>query len=106
MTSASRFDAIAYQLPEIDVSFICACFLVTRSPRFEDLLDGLGQAVGITQHNAIKLLFPRLGQFPALQCFQMKPYGGYGSFQFMSHSIDEAIVLLASSQLSNQEDRI
>ena len=106
VAGSNRIRAIAHQLAEIYVRLFSACLLVPGPARAQNLLDRVGQPVHIFQHQAVELLFVRLSQFPPLQGFQMQPDGCHRRFQFVSHRIDKAVVLLAAPHFANQKDGV
>ena len=61
MADARRVHAVAHQLTEIHFRFVPPRFLVASPPGTQDLLDRIGQPVDVAQHDAVELLFLRLG---------------------------------------------
>ena len=103
MASARRVHAFAHQLPEVDCGFFPAGSLVPGAAGAQHLFHCLRQAIGIAQHQAVKLLLLRFRQFAALQSFQMQADRSHRRFQFVSDGIDEAVVLLAAANLAHQK---
>jgi len=53
---AGCLHALAHQLPEIDGRFFPPRFLIPGAPGAQHLLDRLREAIGIAEHQAVKLL--------------------------------------------------
>ena len=103
MPSAGSFHAFAHNLAEVDRGFFPARFLISRSSGAEHLFHSLGEAVGIAEHQAVKLLLLRLWQFAALQSFQMETDGSHRGLQFVRHCVDKAVVLFAAANFAQKE---
>ena len=73
---------------------------------FQHLLDRAQQAVGIVEHQPIKLLALRFVDFAALQGFEIKANRGDGRFQFVRDGVDEAVVLFVAADFADQEDGV
>src|SRR5215813_12584755 len=106
MVMRARFlKTFAHEFLHIDDIFE----LVTTVPKLgglQYLLHGLQQAVRIGEHDAVKLIPLFLVDFAALQRLKVKANGSQGSLQFMSDSMQKAVLLFVSANLPNQEDRV
>src|SRR5579863_5529550 len=103
MPSSRRLHRLAHNLTEVDFGFFPASLLIPGAPRSQHLLHGFRQAVGVAQHEPVELLLLRFRQIAALQGFKMQTDRRHGSFQFVSDSVDETVVLLAPPNLMHQE---
>ena len=106
MASAGHVHAVAHQLPEVDFHFFSARFLVPGAPRPQNLLHRVGEAVGIAQHQPVKLLPLRFRQIASLQRFQMQPDRRHRRLQFMGNRVDKAVMLLVAPDLAQQKNRV
>ena len=103
MAGAGGLHAIAHELAEVDDGLLLPGFFVSGAPGAQHLFDGLGEAVGVAEHEAVELLLLRFGDIAALQSFEVQTDRGDRRFQFMGNGVDEAIVLLAAAQLTDKE---
>src|SRR4030088_3554567 len=92
VTRTGSVHTFAYQLAEIHLGFVFSCLFVARPPGAQHLLYGLGEAIGIAQHELVELLSLRVGQFAPLQRLQVEADGSHRRLQLMSYGIDEAVV--------------
>ena len=106
MAHAREFNTFAHQLREIQLHVMAFAAAVTGLAGFEHLLDGSQQAIGIEQHQVVKLLALRLVHFAALHRFQIQADGSDGSLQFVRDGVDEAIVLFVAADFAHQEDGV
>src|SRR5579863_6061444 len=103
MPSSRRLHRLAHNLTEVDFGFFPASLLIPGAPRAQHLFHGFREAVGIAQHEAVEFLLLRFRQIAALQGFKMQADRRHRSFEFVSDSVDETVVLLAPPNLMHQE---
>jgi hypothetical protein len=105
MAGLGQRGAVANNLSKIKLLKCLRAFLsqVTGS---QYLLHGIDQTVGILQHDAVETLALRFIQVARLQRFQVKTDGGDRRLQFMSDSIDKAVMLFAAAHLAHQKYRV
>ena len=72
----------------------------------EHLLHGGQQPLTVGEHDVVELLPLRLGQFVALQGFQVQADGGDGRLQFMGDGIEKAVMALVSLYFADQENGV
>ena len=70
---------------------------------FQHLLDGAAQAVGIVEHQIVKMLALGFVHVAALQRFEVEADRGDRRFQLVRDGIDEAVVLLVEADFADQE---
>jgi hypothetical protein len=103
MPGTSGVHAVAHQLPEVDGGFLPPSLLIPGAAGAQHLLHRLGQAISIAEHQPVELLLLRLRQLAALQGFQMQANRGDRRFQFVGNGVDEAVVLLAAANFTQQK---
>src|SRR5689334_20613409 len=91
---------------EIDVLPAISRTALADLTRTQHLFHSSHKTVSVIQHQAVKIASLVFGQSPALQRLQIKTDGGDGRFQFVSDSVEEAILLLVAADLSNKKDRV
>src|SRR4051812_9773700 len=106
MPGSNGIHALSHQLREIDFDFFPTGFFVACPAGSQYLFHCVRKPVGVSQHEFVELLLPRLGQFASLQRFQMQTNGRQRSLQFMRDRIDETVMLLTAPQLPNQKNCI
>ena len=72
----------------------------------EDLLDGGKQTVGVGQHDLVELRALGIGEFAALQSFQIEADGGDGGFELVGDGVEEGVLTLVAADLADQEDGV
>src|SRR5688500_9103 len=72
----------------------------------QHLFDCQQQSISVSKHDVVKLRALLFVNIPRLQCFEVKTNRGDRSFQFMCDCVDESIVLLVATDLSDQESRV
>src|SRR5258708_20438639 len=97
---------VAHDLAKVDFGFFASCFLVAGASGAKHLLDGLGEAVGVAQHQAIEILALRFWKVAAQKSFQMQTDGGNRRLQFMRDVVDKAVMLLVAPNFANQKNRV
>ncbi len=69
----------------------------------ENLLNRPQEPVGVTQHELVELLSPRVIDRAALQRLEIEPDGRDRCLQFVRDGVDEAVMLLVPTNLPHQE---
>src|ERR1700733_4831048 len=103
---ARQFHALGDKRTQIDLGAVLFATLVSHLAGLQNLLDGAQQAVGVVQHELVKLLPLRLIYFAALQRFEVEANRGDGSLQFMRDRVDEAAVLLIQANFAHEESSV
>ncbi len=106
MADARKLDGFAHEFREIQLHVVALAAAVTGFAGFEHLLDGSEEAIGIEEHQIIKLLPLRLVYFAALHRFQIQADGGDRGFQFVRYGVDEAVVLFVAADFADEEDGV
>jgi len=106
MAGAGHFDAFTNQAFEVDGDALAAALFVSRYASFQNLLDRAQQAVGIVEHAAVKLAPLDFVYVAMLQSLEVEADGSDRSFEFVSDSVDETIVLLVAADFAQQENRV
>ena len=70
------------------------------------MLDRAEKPVRILQHDPVKILMLRLGEFPDLQRFQVQANRGDGSLEFVSDRVQKTVLLLVFVNFANQKNRV
>ena len=73
---------------------------------FQDLLDGGEEAVGVSEHDGVKLLPLGFVDGAALEGFEIEPDAGDGSFELVGDGVEEGILTLIAADLADQEDGV
>src|SRR4051812_24841746 len=73
---------------------------------FQDLINRVMKTVGVRQHGGVKLFLLFLTHIARLQSLEIKADGRDGRFQLMGDGVDEAVLLLATADLTHQENRV
>jgi len=95
-----------HQCPEIDDRLVELTFSISGLTRAQDLFNRAEEAVGIIENYLVELLSLLFADFPSLECLQEESDRRDGRLQLMRDGVDEAIVLLVPSDLTNNEDGI
>src|SRR5208283_3569726 len=106
MAGARQLHAFAHERIEIHRNALAGSLLLRHCACLKYLFDDPHEALGIDQHELIKLLPPRLIYLATLQGFEIKTDGGDGSLQFVRDGVDEAVVLLVAPNLAHQKNGI
>src|SRR5580700_886120 len=106
MSHAREFDGFSHELAEIDFDVMAFAALVAYFTGLENLLDGAKQAVGVRQHQTVKLLALRFVHIATLHGFEVEANGGDWSLQFVRDGVDEAAVLFVAADFAHQEDGV
>src|SRR5450432_441174 len=101
MTGLSPLDTTCDQAGEIN--FHALRLAGTRSAGLKHLFHGVGKAVGVLDHQAIKIAALGIVNLPPLQRLQVETDGSNGRFQFVGYRVDEAIVLLVLANFAQQK---
>lgn len=78
----------------------------TQFAGLENLLDGAEEAVGVGEHDLVKLLALDFRNFAALEGFEVEANGGDGSLELVGNCVEEGILALVAANLANQEDGV
>jgi hypothetical protein len=106
MPRAREFHAFADQPAEINLRRRVRRFFVSHLTRLQDLLHGIEQAIGILEHEAVKLLALRFVHLAPLQRFEVEANRRDGRFQLVRHGVDETVVLLVAPDFTHQKDGV
>src|SRR6266496_3529553 len=101
VADASTLNTLLDQLGKIHIDELPCASSHLAGP--ENLVHGLHQAVGIFQHQTIEPTSLSFAELPPFEGLQMKTDGSNRCLQFVSDSIDEAVVLFVASDFANQE---
>src|SRR4051794_19722374 len=101
MAGAGAFDALAHQVIECNGRTMQAGGLDASFSGSQNLLDCAEEAIGVVDHQAVKLATLSLIHLAALQSLQVKADGCNGRLQFVSDRIDEAVVLLVATNFAD-----
>src|ERR1700694_4253208 len=77
-----------------------------RLAGFQHLVHHAQEAIGIFEHDAIKIAALRVVKWPALQSLKIEPNRSNGRFQFVSNSIQETVLTLISPDFPHDENRV
>jgi len=102
MTGTGAFHAVFNQLREVhtdDLSFGAGL------ARLQDFLDGAHQAVGVLEHEMVKIAALRFVHLHllAFQRLQVQADGCNGRFELMSDGVNEAVVLLVTANFADEK---
>ena len=91
-----------------EVNFLPLFFVgsVTCFARFQYLLNGAKEPVGVFQHDPIEFMTPRFVELPAFQSLQVQANRSDGGLEFVGDRVEEAILLFISVDLANEENGV
>jgi hypothetical protein len=106
MTSAGSLYALADNVSHIELVPVLTPALLSQLAGPEDLFDSSHETLSVRQHHALELTAFLFVNFTTLKRFQVEAYRRYRRLQFVRNSIDEAVVLLVSPNLTDEENSI
>ena len=106
MSDACQVHALANQVVEFEREPLCGALPLSSFARFQNLLNGVQQALGVEQHGLIELAPLFHVHFASLQSLEIEPDGCDGRLQFMCDRVDEAVVLFIAADFADQKNRI
>ena len=106
MPRARRVDAFLDQPAEIDRGAMFELALLPRHARAQHLFDGVLQAIGVLQHDAIELLALRVADLARLQRLEVKANRRDRRLQLVGDRVEEAVLLFGDAHLADQEHRV
>ncbi len=101
-----RVDALLDQPAEIDRRALFELAPLPRHAGAQHLLDGVLQAIGILQHDPVKLLALRVADLARLQRLEVEANRGDRRFQLVGDRVEEAVLLFGDAHFTEQEHRV
>ena len=99
-------DAFGDERGEFEGGAVAVAAAVAEFAGFEDLLDSAEESVGVGEHDAVELLALRLGDFAALEGFEVEADGGDGGFELVGDGVEEGVLALIAADFADKEDGI
>jgi hypothetical protein len=99
-------DAVGNESGEIDEGAVLLAVLLAELACFQDLLDGCEEAVGVGEHDGVKLLALSFVDGAALKSLEVEPDAGDGSLELVGDGVEKGVLTLVASDLADQEDGV
>ncbi len=103
---ARRVDAFLDQPAEIDRRALFELAALPRHAGAQHLLDGVLQAIGVLQHDPVKLLALRVADLARLQRLQVEADRRDRRLQLVGDRVEEAVLLFGDAHFADQEHRV
>jgi hypothetical protein len=99
-------DAVGNECGEIDEGAVLLAVLLAELACFQDLLDGCEEAVGVGEHDGVKLLALSFVEGAALKGLEVEPDAGDGSLELVGDGVEKGVLTLVAADLADQEDGV
>ena len=106
MARARRIHALLDEPREIDRGAMFEPALLPRDARAQHLFDGVLQAIGILQHDAVELLALRVADLARLQRLEIEANRRDRRLQLVRDRVEEAVLLFGDAHFADQEHRV
>ena len=106
MARARRLDALLDQPAEIDRRAVFELASLPRHAGLQHLFDGVLQAIGVLQHDAVELLALRVADLARLQRLEVEADRRDRRLQLVRDRVEEAVLLFGEAHFADQEHRV